>query len=104
MQGRYDHLPYITKRLWKKAGAGAKYTTVFSKNCCVYASCNFDIQDHLDEGTIIVGDVKTSRNYFYGQDPTDDSTHNDGHEEEEEQEGDWISQCFMEIVSPSSCV
>jgi len=51
-----------------------------------------------------VGDVKTSRNYFYGQDPADDSTHNDGHEEEEEQEGDWISQCFMEIVSPSSCV
>lgn len=50
--------------LFKKAGSGANYVDSFTNHGCVYLSGIFDIQDLLDDGTIIVGNYKKSRRYY----------------------------------------
>lgn len=64
MQKRYEHLPYVTKILFKVAGAGADYADTFSNHCCVYFTGIFDLQERLNDGTVILGDYEKSKDYY----------------------------------------
>lgn len=62
LQRKYSHLRFIYRKLWQKDGVGLRYDDVYG-NCIVYITFNFDLEKHLEKGTLISRNPTLTRKY-----------------------------------------